>query len=244
MAIGGSKASQFTVELDKDTKAQVYAFKMRLKLKDASSEVTGTHFAYRYSSDFIKHQFISINKNSLNVGGHSLGALSADEWTELEVILDFRTLTGEVFCGESTYRRTFDLYPIASSQIVMYASPNVSGLCLDDLQIYTKASLYVSKPADEANKNAELIVPDTPIPEGFEAVDIPPMDYAMCYLQAKEGSPDFYTPETHSQCLEAIRAKGMTRYEDNWCIERYQCPRFTTPDENGNVILDYGISIQ
>ena len=43
--------------------------------------------------------------------------------------------------------------------------------------------------------------------------------------------------------LEAIRAKGMTRFEDNWCFERYQCPRFTAPDENGNVILDYGISI-
>ena len=89
-----------------------------------------------------------------------------------------------------------------------------------------------------------LFPQDASIPDGFEAVDIPPMDYAVCYLQAKEGSPDFYTPETHSQCLEVIRAKGMTRFEDNWCIERYQCPRFTTPDENGNVILDYGISIQ
>jgi len=88
-----------------------------------------------------------------------------------------------------------------------------------------------------------LFAPDTPIPEGFEAVDIPPVDYAVCYLRAKEGSPDFYTPETHSQCLEAIQAKGMTRFEDNWCLERCQCPRFTTPDEKGNVILDYGISI-
>ncbi len=23
-----------------------------------------------------------------------------------------------------------------------------------------------------------------------------------------------------------------------WFFERYQCPRFTTPDEKGNVILD------
>ena len=34
------------------------------------------------------------------------------------------------------------------------------------------------------------------------------------------------------------------RKEDDWCFERYNCPRFTTPDEKGNVILDYGISIE
>ena len=88
-----------------------------------------------------------------------------------------------------------------------------------------------------------LFPPETPVPEGFEAADIPPVDYAVCYLKDKEGSPDFYSPETHQACLEAIRAAGMTRFEDNWCFERYQCPRFTAPDENGSVILDYGISI-
>ena len=88
-----------------------------------------------------------------------------------------------------------------------------------------------------------LFPPETPVPEGFEAADIPPVDYAVCYLKDKEGSPDFYSPETHSRCLEAIRAAGTTRFEDNWCFERYQCPRFTAPDENGSVILDYGISI-
>ena len=88
-----------------------------------------------------------------------------------------------------------------------------------------------------------LFPPDAPVPEGFEAADIPPMAYAVCYLKAQEGSPDFYAPETHEACLALIRANGMTRLEDNWCFERYQCPRFTTPDENGCVILDYGISI-
>jgi hypothetical protein len=23
-----------------------------------------------------------------------------------------------------------------------------------------------------------------------------------------------------------------------WCFERYACPRYTTPDKNGNIILD------
>jgi hypothetical protein len=30
-----------------------------------------------------------------------------------------------------------------------------------------------------------------------------------------------------------------------WCaFERYNCPRFTEPDENGDVILDYGILLE
>jgi hypothetical protein len=33
-------------------------------------------------------------------------------------------------------------------------------------------------------------------------------------------------------------------WENDWCFERYNCPGFTTPDNNGNVILDYGISIE
>ena len=90
-----------------------------------------------------------------------------------------------------------------------------------------------------------MLFPETAaVPAGFEAVTIPPLNYAVCYLYAKEGSSDFYAMETHQRCLEALRAQGFTRNEDNWCLERYQCPRFTTPDEHGCVILDYAISIR
>lgn len=83
----------------------------------------------------------------------------------------------------------------------------------------------------------------TEVPEGFEAVDIEPLEYAVCYLYDKEGSSDFYTLQTHDMCLEEMKIQNLNRNEDNWCIERYNCPRFTTPDESGNVILDYAISI-
>jgi hypothetical protein len=33
-------------------------------------------------------------------------------------------------------------------------------------------------------------------------------------------------------------------WQNDWCFERYNCPRYTMPDNNGNVILDYGISIE
>jgi len=84
---------------------------------------------------------------------------------------------------------------------------------------------------------------DTEVPEGFEFIDIEPLDYAVCYLYDKENSADFFTMDTHNMCLEKLKSQGFKRKEDDWCFERYNCPRFTTPDENGNVILDYGISI-
>lgn len=84
----------------------------------------------------------------------------------------------------------------------------------------------------------------TAVPEGYEAVAIPATKYAVCYLQAKEGSGDFYTMETHQACLDALAERGYTRSEGDWCFERCNCPRYTTPDENGNVVLDYGIAIE
>ena len=84
---------------------------------------------------------------------------------------------------------------------------------------------------------------DTEVPEGFDYVDIEALDYAVCYLYDKENSRDFYSMDTHNMCLEALKENGLKRKEDDWCFERYNCPRFTTPDEAGNVILDYGISI-
>lgn len=84
---------------------------------------------------------------------------------------------------------------------------------------------------------------DTEVPESFEYVDIEPLNYVVCYLYDKENSGEFYTMDTHNMCLAELKARHFKRKEDDWCFERYNCPRFTTPDERGNVILDYGISI-
>ena len=85
---------------------------------------------------------------------------------------------------------------------------------------------------------------NTEVSEGFDFVDIDSLDYAVCYLQDKEGSGDFYTMKTHNLCLEKLKSLEFKRKEDDWCFERYNCPRYTMPDNNGNVILDYGISIE
>ena len=88
-----------------------------------------------------------------------------------------------------------------------------------------------------------LFPPDTEVMDGFEYADIEPLEYAICYLYGKEGSQDFYGYDTHDMCLTELKKRNLKRNEVNWCMERYNCPRFTTPDEAGNVILDYGISI-
>ena len=85
---------------------------------------------------------------------------------------------------------------------------------------------------------------DTEVPQGFEAVEVGPLKFAVCYLYDSQDSGAFYGMDTHNMCLEALKALGLKRKEDDWCFERYNCPRFTTPDEKGNVILDYGISIE
>lgn len=81
-------------------------------------------------------------------------------------------------------------------------------------------------------------------PDGFESIAVVPTDFAVFYLQGPENTPHFYTMDTHNRCLQLLGEHGWTPKEDGWCFERYQCPRFTTPDENGNVILDYGIAIR
>ena len=84
----------------------------------------------------------------------------------------------------------------------------------------------------------------TEAPDGFDYVDIEPLDYAVCYLYDSEQSNEFYTMETHDRCLNELKTRGLKRKEDDWCFERYNCPRFTTPDEKGNIILDYAIAIE
>lgn len=83
----------------------------------------------------------------------------------------------------------------------------------------------------------------TAVPDGFEAAEMPPMEYAVCYLYGSPDNGELFSMEAHNQCLAALAEQGLRRKEDDWCFQRCNCPRFTTPDEQGNVILDYGISI-
>ena len=83
----------------------------------------------------------------------------------------------------------------------------------------------------------------TEVPAGFEGVDIPAFDAAVCWLYGNEHNGELYGIEVHNMVVAEAGKQGFVRKDDDWCFERYNCPRFTSPDEQGNVILDYGIAI-
>lgn len=84
-----------------------------------------------------------------------------------------------------------------------------------------------------------LMAPEDQVPQGFEAVEIPAGDLGVCYLYGRDGSPDLFGMEAHEACLAAWEAQGWKMSPEGWFLERYNCPRYTEPDEKGNVILDY-----
>ncbi len=77
---------------------------------------------------------------------------------------------------------------------------------------------------------------DTAVPDGYDRIDFDAFDAAVCWIYGKE--PDLYTCNS----LDRVKAEGFDWTADRngirWCFERYVCPRFTQPDDQGNVILD------
>jgi len=79
----------------------------------------------------------------------------------------------------------------------------------------------------------------TPVPEGFACVDFPAGALGTAWICGPESEVHGAIP----QCADRIREAGMEFRQDAeggiWSFENGLCPRFTTPDEAGNVILDY-----
>jgi hypothetical protein len=84
-----------------------------------------------------------------------------------------------------------------------------------------------------------LFNPDTPVPEGLDFVDFESFRMAVFRLYGK--SNELYDLEAHNQCLAKLSIHGFTAREDCWCIVR---PRYSVADGDGNVIMDYYISIE
>lgn len=84
-----------------------------------------------------------------------------------------------------------------------------------------------------------LMKQNTPVPEGYIYRDVPASTVAIGWIQGLE--KDIY-PVAHEITQKAMEEKGYRAdYGEGWCMELYNCPRFTTPMENGEVILDYYI---
>ncbi len=85
---------------------------------------------------------------------------------------------------------------------------------------------------------------ETSVADGFDYIDLIEFDVATCWIYGDEKSGELFGLDIHNKCLEELVKNEYVRKENDWCIERYTCPRYTTPDEKGNVILDYCIAIK
>jgi hypothetical protein len=90
----------------------------------------------------------------------------------------------------------------------------------------------------------EFFSESTPVPAGFDYADLPALEAGLCFIKGQAsdcygmifGHPDILAGELEKNGMKM--PKGAPRWVG---FERDNCPRWTTPDENGNQILDYGV---
>ena len=105
-------------------------------------------------------------------------------------------------------------------------------------EIYEDGDAYIGLMHGGHDKPFEywigIFMPDgTDVPEGFNYIDFPAGKLGVCWVQGKEDEVFMH----EGQCGERLEKEGFDVNTD-WCFERYVCPRFTAPDENGKIILD------
>lgn len=89
-----------------------------------------------------------------------------------------------------------------------------------------------------------FFAPSTPEIDGYETLDFGTLPLGVCWVQGKE--PEIY--QQCDACFDQLAAQGQHPVQDDeggwWLMERYVCPRFTYPDEEGNVILDIAVMLE
>jgi len=81
-------------------------------------------------------------------------------------------------------------------------------------------------------------------PEGYKHVDIPAGDVAIVWIYGREDTGELYGQEPTDIVMAEVENAGWKPAKDGWFFERYNCPRFTEPDDQGKVILDYGVYVK
>lgn len=106
------------------------------------------------------------------------------------------------------------------------------------------AYIGLMRQADEFEYWIGMFFPlNTAVPEGFDFVDLPDCTLATCWLYGRSDTGELYGEAAHMLCVSQVEKEGWKIAETPWWMERYNCPRFTNPDEHGKVILDYCIQL-
>ncbi len=79
------------------------------------------------------------------------------------------------------------------------------------------------------------------VPEGHTLHEIEPTKAAVTFVKGKDTGD--CCGNAHQMTEQALKEKGHTCDKMRWSMELYNCPRWTNPDENGEIILDYYIPI-
>ncbi|MHB8070411.1 MAG: AraC family transcriptional regulator [Candidatus Cryosericum sp.] len=85
---------------------------------------------------------------------------------------------------------------------------------------------------------------DTPVPAGYLYADIPAGDVGTCWIHGRAETGELYGQQVYEACVSRVTKAGWLPDEESWIFERYNCPRFTAPDETGKVILDYCVYLK
>ena len=79
------------------------------------------------------------------------------------------------------------------------------------------------------------------VPVGYQSIDFAPFELGVAWLRGAES--EIYAQE--ETAMAALAEQGIRPSADArgafWFVERYACPRFTQPDEEGNVTLDVSL---
>lgn len=86
-----------------------------------------------------------------------------------------------------------------------------------------------------------LMKPDAVVPEGYYSVMLDETHAAVGYIRGKDTAD--VCDNAHELTEAALKEKGLNCDGMAWSMELYNCPRFTTPDADGNIVLDYYIPL-
>jgi len=86
-----------------------------------------------------------------------------------------------------------------------------------------------------------MMKPGVPVPDGFATQTLKPAKVGVGWIKGKKSNFNAILEVKHHFTEKAIVEKGLKLWgSHDWCMEVYT-HRATTPDENGDIILDYYI---
>lgn len=80
------------------------------------------------------------------------------------------------------------------------------------------------------------------VPNGYTAHEIEATRVAIAQIKGSDTAD--VCSNAHELTEKKLKDEGHSCDKMKWSMEFYNCPRYTEPDENGEIILDYYIPIE